>query len=58
MTTYRPTTPHHKKRRARFAEHTPPKEVVRLKRAAFAKIQPRLTPSWMRSLNATTGDFL
>lgn len=50
--------PHHKKRRERFAIYTPPKEVTRLKRAAFAKTQPRLTPAWMRSLNAATGDFL
>ena len=48
----------HQKRAERYAAYTPPKEVVRLKRAVFAKTQPRLTPSWMRSLNATTGDFL
>ena len=47
-----------KKRAERYAPYTPPKEVVLIKRAVFAKTQPRLTPSWMRSLNATTGDFL
>lgn len=51
-------TAHHKKRRARFAEYTLPKDVVRLKRATFAKTHTPLTPAWLRSLNATTGDFL
>jgi len=55
---HKPHRDGHKKRAKRFAPYTPPKEVVLIKRAVFAKTQPRLTPSWMRSLNATTGDFL
>lgn len=55
---HRVETTYHKKRKARFSDYAPPKEVVRLKRAAFAKTLPRLTPAWMRSINATTGDFL
>jgi len=47
-----------KKRAERFAPYTPPKEVVRLKRAVFSETFPRLTPDWLRSASALTSECL
>jgi len=47
-----------KKRAERFAPYTPPKEVVRLKRAVFSETFPRLTPAWLRSASALTSECL
>lgn len=48
----------HQKRAERYAPYTPPKEVVRLKRAALSGTLPRLTPAWLRSAIALTSECL